>query len=221
MDIIKFDIYRNPNIGVFFQANDSFLFSPPGVASTKISKITKHLKVENISTTIGGSRLIGALSVMNSNGIIVSKLIEGFEEDVIKEETGLSLQKLDSRFTSAGNLIAANDYGAIVSSLIGEDEAKNISKILKVPVKRMNIASMYLMGAMIKATNMGAVAHPIINDNNLKIIRDVLQVDIKNATINSGVPYVSSGIISNAENILVGNQTSGPELVMVSSAFGI
>ena len=131
MDIIKFDIYRNPNIGVFFQANDSFLFSPPGVASTKISKITKHLKVENISTTIGGSRLIGALSVVNSNGIIVSKLIEGFEEDVIKEETGLSIQKLDSRFTSAGNLIAANDYGAIVSSLIGEDERKIFEKILK------------------------------------------------------------------------------------------
>ena len=85
----------------------------------------------------------------------------------------------------------------------------------------MNIASMYLMGAMIKATNMGAVAHPIINDNNLKIIRDVLQVDVKNATINRGVPYVSSGIISNSENILVGNQTSGPELVTVSSAFGI
>ena len=221
MDIIKFDIYRNPNIGVFFQANDSFLVSPPGTASTKISKITKHLKVENISTTIGGSTLIGALSAMNSNGIIVSKLIDGFEEKVIKNETGLPIQKLDSRFTSVGNLIAVNDYGAIVSSLIGEDEAKNISKILKVPVKRMNIASMYLMGAMIKATNMGAVAHPIINDNNLKIIRDVLQVDIKNATINSGVPYVSSGIISNTENILVGNQTSGPELVMVSSAFGI
>ena len=165
--------------------------------------------------------LIGALSAMNSNGIIVSKLIEGYEEEVIEKETGLSIQKLDSRFTSAGNLIAANDYGAIVSSLIGEDEAKNISKILKVPVKRMNIASMYLMGAMIKATNMGAVAHPIINDNNLKIIRDVLQVDVKNATINRGVPYVSSGIISNSENILVGNQTSGPELVTVSSAFGI
>tara|TARA_Y100000590_G_scaffold467922_1_gene648600 strand:- start:4949 stop:5614 length:666 start_codon:yes stop_codon:yes gene_type:complete len=221
LDIIKFDIYRNPNIGVFFQANDNFLISPPGIASTKISKIIKHLKVENISTTIGGSRLLGALTIMNSNGIIVSKLIEGFEEEALKKETGLPIQKLDSRFTSAGNLIAANDYGAIVSSLIGEEEAKNISKILKVPVKRMNIASMYLMGAMIKTTNTGAVAHPIINENNLKIIRDVLQVDIKNATVNSGVPYVSSGIISNSENILVGNQTSGPELVMVSSAFGI
>ena len=88
MDIIKFDIYRNPNIGVFFQANDSFLVSPPGTASTKISKITKHLKVENISTTIGGSTLIGALSAMNSNGIIVSKLIEGYEEEVIEKETG-------------------------------------------------------------------------------------------------------------------------------------
>lgn len=221
MDIIRFDVYRNPNIGVFFQANDDFLISPPGIATSKISKITKHLKVSNVATTIGGSRLLGALTVMNSNGIIVSKLIEGFEKEIINKETGLSIHKLESRFTSAGNLIAANDYGAIISSLIGEDEAKNISKILKVPVKRMDISSMYLIGAMIKATNTGAVAHPVINENNLRIIRDVLQVDIKNATVNSGVPYVSSGIISNTENILVGNQTSGPELVMVSSAFGI
>ena len=143
------------------------------------------------------------------------------EEKIITKETGLSLQKLNSRFTSAGNLIAANDYGAIISSLINEEEAKNISKILQVPVKRMNISSMYLIGAMIKATNTGAIAHPIINDNNLKTIRDVLQVDVKNTTVNSGVPYVSSGIISNTENILVGSQTSGSELVMVTNAFGI
>ena len=221
MGIIKFDVYRNPNIGVFFQANDNFLISPPGVASSKISKITGHLKVSNVSTSIGGSRLIGALTAMNSNGIIVSKLIEGFEEKIITKETGLSLQKLNSRFTSAGNLIAANDYGAIVSSLISEEEAKNISKILQVPVKRMNVSSMYLIGAMIKATNTGAIAHPIINDNNLKTIRDVLQVDVKNTTVNSGVPYVSSGIISNTENILVGSQTSGSEFVMVTNAFGI
>ena len=83
MGIIKFDVYRNPNIGVFFQANDNFLISPPGVASSKISKMTKHLGVSNVSTSIGGSRLVGALTAMNSNGIIVSKLIEGFEEKLI------------------------------------------------------------------------------------------------------------------------------------------
>ena len=128
---------------------------------------------------------------------------------------------MNSRFTAVGNLIAANDYGAIVSSLISEEEAKNISKILQVPVKRMNVSSMYLIGAMIKATNTGAIAHPIISDNNLKIIRDVLQVDVKNTTVNRGVSYVSSGIISNTQNILVGSQTSGSELVTITNAFGI
>lgn len=221
MDIIRFNVYRNPNIGIFFRANNKSVLSPPGLASSKISQITKHLKVSNTTLTIGGSTLLGVLTMMNSNGIIVSKLIEDFEEEILKNETGLSVQRLNSRFTAVGNLIAANDYGAIISSLISEEEAERISKNLKVPVKRMNISSMYLIGSMINATNKGAIAHPIINNQDLKIIKEILQVEIENATVNSGIPYVSSGIISNTKNILVGSQTSGPELVMLSRAFGI
>ena len=74
---------------------------------------------------------------------------------------------------------------------------------------------------MINTTNKGAIAHPIINKDEMKIISEILQVEVENATVNSGVPYVSSGIISNSKNILVGSQTSGPELVMLSRAFGI
>lgn len=187
-----------------------------------------HLKVSNITTSIGGSNLLGALSIMNNNGIIVSKLIENFEINNLSKETGLNIQKLNSRFTAVGNLITANDYGGIVSSLVSEEQAKEISKSLKVPVKRMEISNkqtgfspIYLIGSMINTTNKGAIAHPIINKEEMKIISEILQVEVENATVNSGVPFVSSGIISNSKNILVGSQTSGPELVMLSRAFGI
>ena len=228
MNIVHFNIYRNPNIGVFIRSNDNSVLSPPGISANKIQQMKTHLKVSNITTSIGGSNLLGALSIMNNNGIIESKLIENYEINILSKETGLNIQKLNSRFTAVGNLITANDYGGIVSSLVSEEQAKEISKSLKVPVKRMEISNkqtgfspIYLIGAMINTTNKGAIAHPIINKDEMKIISEILQVEVENATVNSGVPYDSSGIISNSKNILVGSQTSGPELVMLSRAFGI
>ena len=79
MNIIHFNVYRNPNIGVFIRSNDNSVLSPPGIPANKIRQMKTHLKVSNITTSIGGSNLLGALSIMNNNGIIVSKLIEDFE----------------------------------------------------------------------------------------------------------------------------------------------
>jgi len=35
MDIIKYDIYSGPNIGIYTRVNDEFVFLPNGFADTK------------------------------------------------------------------------------------------------------------------------------------------------------------------------------------------
>jgi translation initiation factor 6 len=51
------------------------------------------------------------------------------------------------------------------------------------------------------------------------MISEILKVDVEPATINGGIPYLSSGIIANSNSVVVGSLTTGPEFIMLSRAF--
>ncbi len=72
---------------------------------------------------------------------------------------------------------------------------------------------------MLSATNQGAVIHPIASEEEISRIRGVLGFEPEPATVNGGVPFVASGFVGNSKSILVGAQTRGAELVIVSKAF--
>ncbi|MGI0079506.1 MAG: translation initiation factor IF-6 [Nitrososphaerales archaeon] len=214
-----FDIYRSPNIGIFLKANDKFCLVPRGLAETKCEKISGLLGAEVIQISIAGSRLIGPLAVLNSNGVIVSRLAEDEEIDTLTRLTHLNVARLNSRFTSVGNLIAANDRGAIVSDIIGEESVRTIEQTLAVPVRQLRIASHVQLGSMVATTNLGAIVHPASNEAEIEAIRKTLKVDPEAATVNGGVPFVSSGFVGNSKGALLGNVTRGGELVIIGRAF--
>src|SRR5579872_1307866 len=118
MGLYLVELYRSPNIGIFLRANDSYLLAPKGVASTKSSKLAENLKVTPCFISIEGTRLIGPLSVMNNNGIILSRLVEDYEVKEIAFQTHLPVAKFASKYTAVGNLVAANDKGAVVSPIL-------------------------------------------------------------------------------------------------------
>ena len=43
MDIIKSDVYRGPNIGIYTKANDDHVFLPNGFAKSKAENLAKNL----------------------------------------------------------------------------------------------------------------------------------------------------------------------------------
>lgn len=219
VEIHIFDLYRSANIGVFLKCNDKFCLSPRGLANTKSDKLSALLKCEVVPAAIAGSRLMGPLVAMNNNGIVVSRLSDEAEIGYLRKATGLEVQKLESRFTSVGNLISANDRGAIISDVFSDESAKDIERILKVPARRMRIGSMIQVGAMISCTNLGALVHPVATELEIELIRSALGFDPEPATVNGGVPFVSSGFVGNSKAVLVGSLTRGPELVILSKAF--
>ena len=219
VEIHLFDLYRSANIGIFLKCNDRFCLAPRGVASTKLDKLSNLLRCEIIPAAVAGSRLIGPLVAMNNNGIVVSRLSDESEIKYLKEITGLDVRKLDSRFTSVGNLVSVNDKGAIASDVFSEESVKEIESTLKVPVRRMRIGSMIQVGAMISCTNSGAIVHPIATEAEIELIGNTLGVVPEPATVNGGVPFVSSGFVGNSKSVLVGALTRGPELLILSKAF--
>jgi translation initiation factor 6 len=219
-DIHLFDIYRSANIGIFLKANEKFCLVPYGLPKTKNDKIVELLGVKTIPASIGGSRLLGPLSSANSKGIILSRLSEDEEVRNLAESTEQNVLRLESRFTSIGNLMTANDHGAIISDVFSDESARDVERALEVPVRKMRIGSFIQVGAMISATNSGALVHPIATESEINAIGETLGFDPEPATINGGVPFVSSGFVGNTSGVLVGTQTRGSELVILSRAFG-
>ena len=52
-----------------------------------------------------------------------------------------------------------------------------------------------------------------------KKISNILGVNVEPATINGGTPFVSSGMLTNNNAIVVGNLTTGPEIMMLTRVF--
>mgnify|MGYP003575019966 FL=1 len=208
-------------MGLFTRTNDNTLLLPFGFADTKTNKLKEYLDVEKIiHVSVAGTRLMGPMTVMNNNGILLPSTVSDEEIQILKQ-TGLNVERLKSKFTAIGNLISANDKGAIVSNLFKGEVDQDIKDTLGVPIQTMSIGGFVQAGSMVVATNAGAIVHPKANDAEISRISEILQVEAEPATVNGGSPFLSSGIIANFSSVIVGNLTTGPELIMISRALKV
>ena len=221
MDIIKYDVYRGPNLGVYISANDNTILIPMGFAQSKAEKLAKYLNADYLYTSIANTRLIGALSIMNNKGILLPKTAFLNEFDFLKKETSLEVGVLDSKYTALGNIICANDKGAVVSPWLSKEECQTIKDVLGVTeVVQKKIAGFNQIGAVMIANNSGAAIHPEADEEDMKTFANLLGVKIEQSSINNGIPYVSSGILANNHStVVVGSLTTGPEIMMLTRAF--
>jgi len=219
LDIFKYDAYSGPNIGLYTGVNDKHVFVPNGFAKSKAKNLSDYLKVECIFTSIANTRLFGVMTVVNNQGMLLPSNASPHEYEHIKKSTDLNVDVLDSKYNALGNLICANDKGAVVSPMIPKQKMKKIEDVLGVEVIQKKIAGYHQVGVMVVATKHGGVIHPETDDSDIKTISDVLGVNLEPATINGGIPYVHSGILANNHALVVGNRTTGPEIMMLTRAF--
>jgi translation initiation factor 6 len=221
MGLHLIDIYRSPNIGVFLKGNDRYLLVPKGLAQTKSDKLCASLQVTAVPTSIGESRLLGALSAMNSNGILVSRLAEENEMNEIGAATGLNVSRLESKMTAVGNLVVANDRCALVSPVLDPRAVSQVRDVMGTEVERTPIGEYHQVGSFVVATNRGAAVYPGLDEKEVARISSALGVDAYPTSVNKGVPFVASGLIANSRNAIAGTQTTGPELVFITRALSV
>jgi translation initiation factor 6 len=222
LGIYKYDVYKSPNIGLFVKANDKIVIIPFGFAETKANKLMQYLEVQKkVYASAAGTRLIGPMTVMNNNGILLPCTASDEEIQILSEASGLNVERLKSKYTAIGNLISTNDNGALVSSIFDGEVFQQVKDVLAVPVNSISVGGLLQVGSMVVATNSGAAIHPKATEEEVKLISESLQVEVDPVTVNGGTPFLSSGIIANSKSVIVGNLTSGPELIMISRAFKV
>ena len=219
MDIIKYDVYSGPNIGIYTKVNNQFVFVPNGFAKTKAENLANYLQADYLTISIANTRLLGILTVLNNHGMLLPNTCSQGEIEHLKKHTDLNIKLLDVKYNALGNLICVNDKGGIVSPTIDKKYVKEIEDVLDIEVIQKKIAGFYQVGAVMSATSNGGIIHPLTDEDDMSTFSNILGVKIEPATINGGIPFVSSGILANDNAIVVGTLTNGPEIMILTSAF--
>jgi translation initiation factor 6 len=214
-------IIGSASIGVYALATEKFVLIPKMVPADKAEQTAQWLKVKLIHTSIGGSLLAGALACANSNGIILSPFVRQEEIDAIKAGFDGNVVVMETRKTAFGNLVLANDKGALVDPRMKEPMIKKVSEALGVDAVPGKIAGLTYVGSLAVATNKGVLTHPLINEEEKKVLESVLKVPVDVGTVNCGIPYVGTGLIANSHAAVAGSLTTGPEMFIIGNALDV
>lgn len=221
MGILRADVYGSPNIGVYCHSNETTAIVPPGLSKKKLDNFRNYLGVRICLTNIGGCALLGVLVAANSNGIVLPHIVQDHELKAIQEGLEVRVTVAQERWTAFGNVVLANDNGAVIHPGAPESLAKTVAGALNVDIVTATIGGLPYVGSLAVATNKGVLAHHGLTDREREVIESALKVPVETGTINGGVPYIRAGLLANTKGAVVGPLTGGPELMAITRSLGI
>jgi translation initiation factor 6 len=220
MTIIRTDFEGDVNVGAFGIITDKFVFTSPNMSEKSMDMIERTFNLPLIQTTIATTDIIGIMSVANSQGILVPYTTTSDELKVLKHSSDIKVDWIESKMTALGNIVLANDNGAICHPEFNAKARKKITDILDVEVIPGTIARLPIVGASTLATNKGAVVHPMVTDKEINQVAQLLKVNVEVGTINRGSPYTRLGVLANVDGMIAGSETTGVELAHISQVLG-
>jgi translation initiation factor 6 len=202
--IEKYNYGGNENTGFHAVLTDSYALVPPEF------KKKDFLGQETVETKIAKTNLVGLFSAGNSNAVLVPQ--EASQREIEKlEDSGINYKVIESNFNALGNLILANDSGAIISPKLEKYKA-SIEEALEVNVEVGTIAGLN-PGVSAVANSKGAVLHREASESDAEEVKEVLELeDVDLGSVNMGSPFIGSGAVVNDSDLLTGENTTGPEI---------
>jgi len=224
LKIIQANFHGDANIGLFAKSSDKVCLVGTFVLDKTVEKMKNVLDVDVRKINIANTDLIGIFCVMNSNGIILPKIVNKRELDFfrkMKREFGFDIAILPSKFTAIGNLIAANDNGAVISKIFSRIGKEKIEDCLDVEADYSSISKQNIVGSLSVTTNKGCLLHRDAEEDEMKRIEDILKVKVDIGTANFGSPFVGSCVVANSNGAVVGDQTTGPEFQRIMETLSL
>ena len=214
-------IVGSASIGVCSLATEHIVIIPVMVPKEKAQEFADWLRVNLVYTQISGSVLAGAFVCANSHGMLLPNSVRAEELEQIKVAFSGNIKVMETKKTAYGNLVLANDKGAVVDPRFKANEIRVISDVLGVEAVPTEIAKLPYVGSLAVATNKGVLAHPMLTPEEKKTLEDVLKVPVDVGTINCGIPYVGTGLIANSHAAVAGSMTTGPEMFIIGNAMDV
>lgn len=126
---------------------------------------------------------------------------------------------MDERLSALGNVIACNDYVALVHPELDKTTEDVIADCLGVEVYRTTIAGNALVGSYSQLTNRGGLVHPMCSVAEIDELSTLLQIPLCAGTVNRGSDVIASGLITNDFAAFCGLDTTAAELSVIDAIF--
>ncbi len=221
MPLDRVSILGNTNIGVYIFANNKVALVPPRVPNHVKRKIGDVLGVEVIEARVAGSPLLGIFLAGNDKGLLVPRIIADDELSAIKE-AGIPVKVFPGKFTALGNVILTNNTSALLHPDLSDNEVRCIVEALRVDkYARGTIAGIPTVGSAAVITDKGGAVHPDVEDEELRNLEKFFGVSVDIATVNFGVAFIKTGLVANNYGALVGEKTTGPEIMRIMKALNM
>lgn len=221
MPLSRLSLYGNPNIGAFTFATDQFALAPPDMPPSGLKEFASALDVPVHEATVGGSVLLGIFIIGNSRGLILPGIVTEEERLSIERSVGVPLALYEGKKNALGNMILANDSDALAAPEADPVLKELVSKHLKVRLHEGKIASLNMPGVCGVVNSKGLVAHPLATEEELSNLREIFNTPVDISTVNCGFPYLRVGMTANSKGAVVGDATTGPEMVRIESSLGL
>jgi translation initiation factor 6 len=218
--IARTDFEGDSNVGAYGIVTDSFVFTSSNMSEKGLDTIERTFNIPLIQSTIATIDAVGLVSVATSNGILVPYTISDDELEQIKTAAEVNVDWLDDKNTALGNIIVANDNGAMCHPDFDFKSRQKISDTLGVEVVPGSIAKLPIVGANTVATNNGAIVHPLATEGEIELLAQLLKVEVEVGTVNRGSPFASLGVLANIDGMIAGTETTGVELAHISQVLG-
>jgi translation initiation factor 6 len=218
MRVAQADFSGDRNLGLHAKSSDKFCLVGSLVTEKDAEVLEKVLKVKIVRASIFNTEFVSIFSAFNSNGIVLPKLVFDSELKSIKtlaKKFDMNVSVLKTKYTAVGNLILCNDNGCVTSNLIPNSDRKNIEDCLGAEVTSSTVAELDNVGSCGLATNKGCIIHRDASEDEIKIIGDALKVPVDIGTANFGSPFIGGCIVANSNGVVMGNQTTGPEIARI------
>ncbi len=219
--IERINVRGNPNIGIYMFANDRIAIVSPYVEEKTLEIVRSVLGVEIVTTTIGGMNIVGVLIAGNNKGVLLPYMVRDHEYDAIKKCFEGNVAIVKSRYTALGNICLANDRAALIHPEAYAEIKDIVKDTLEVEVvEKGTIAGIPTVGAAAYITNRGGLVHPDASEAELQWLSTLFGVKCDVGTVNFGIGFIRSGLVANSRGILVGDRTTGPEIMRISQVLG-
>ncbi|KAJ2081000.1 Eukaryotic translation initiation factor 6 [Coemansia sp. RSA 988] len=210
-------------IGVFSKLTNSYCLVALGGSENFYSVFESELGdvIPVVHTSIGGTRIIGRLTAGNRRGLLVPNSTTDQELQHIRNSLpdSVAIQRIEERLSALGNVIACNDYVALVHPDLDRETEEIIADVLGVEVFRQTIADNVLIGSYCALSNQGGLVHPRTSLQDQDELSSLLQVPLVAGTVNRGSDVIGAGLVVNDWTAFAGMDTTSTELSVVESIF--
>ncbi|XP_059471725.1 eukaryotic translation initiation factor 6 [Neocloeon triangulifer] len=220
---VRVQFENNNEIGVFSKLTNAYCLVGIGGSENFYSAFEVELgeTIPVVHASIAGCRIVGRLTVGNKNGLLVPSSTTDQELQHLRNSLpdSVKIQRVEERLSALGNVIACNDYVALVHPDLDRETEEVLADTLGVEVFRQTVASNALIGTYCVLNDQGGLVHPKTSLADQEELSSLLQVPLVAGTVNRGSEVIAGGLVVNDFCAFCGSDTTSTELSVIESIF--